>query len=73
MSNSFFISCPFHDGDNTPSLSVHLHDRGSLKAGFCHCFGCGWSGNIIQVEKAIGHRINIPTDLRVKLEANHLY
>lgn len=70
MSNSFFISCPFHEGDKTPSLSVLLQDRGSLKAGFCHCFGCGWSGNIIQVEKAIGHRINIPPDLRDKLEGN---
>ena len=68
MSNSFFISCPFHEGDKTPSLSVLLQDRGTLKAGFCHCFGCGWSGNISQVETALGYRLNIPQDLRDKLE-----
>ena len=67
MSSSFFISCPFHDGDRTPSLSILTQDRGNLKAGFAHCFACGWSGNFTQVEKALGHPLDLPQDLRSKI------
>lgn len=35
---SHFIRCPFHSGDNTPSLKVY-------KDNF-HCFGCGANGDI---------------------------
>lgn len=37
--------CPFaarhSNGDQHPSFSV------DLSSGRCHCFGCGWSGNLI--------------------------
>lgn len=70
MKDSFFISCPFHQGDKTPSLSILTRDKGSLKAGFCHCFGCGWSGNLLQVEKALGHKLDLPQNLRDMVEGN---
>lgn len=63
MKDSVFISCPFHEGDRTPSLSVLLRDRGNLKAGFCHCFGCGWSGNVAQVERRLGHKLDLPVNI----------
>lgn len=68
MSSSFFISCPFHDGDKTPSLSILTKDRGNLKAGFAHCFACGWSGNFIQVEKRLEYKLDIDPSLRLKME-----
>lgn len=41
---NWFASCPFHNGDNTPSLSI------SKEAGIYHCFACGSSGDIITFE-----------------------
>lgn len=35
-----FCKCPFHKGDNTPSMKVY-------KDGF-YCFGCGAGGDIIK-------------------------
>lgn len=35
-----FCKCPFHKGDNTPSMKVY-------KDGF-YCFGCGAGGDIIR-------------------------
>lgn len=61
-----WIRCPFHEGDTTPSLSILLQDRGSLKAGFSHCFGCGWSGNYKQVEQKLGYMLDIPAEIRQK-------
>lgn len=65
-----FIRCPFHNNgqENTPSLSVLLRDKGNLKAGFAHCFACGWSGNLRQVEKALGYPIDIPPDIRATID-----
>lgn len=65
-----FISCPFHEGDKTPSLSVLLRDKNGLKAGFCKCFGCGWSGNYKQVEQALGHSLPIEPTIRATMEKN---
>ena len=63
-----FVCCPFHEGDRTPSLSVLLQDKNGLKAGFSHCFGCGWSGNYKQVEKAMGRPLDIEPEIRSVLE-----
>lgn len=68
MRDSIFISCPFHEGDRTPSLSILLKNKGTMKAGFCHCFGCGWSGNFLQVERALGRRLDIPPEIRATME-----
>lgn len=38
---SGFVRCPFHQGDNTPSLKVYPDDGG------WHCFGCGEGGDVI--------------------------
>lgn len=35
------ISCPFHEGDDTPSLIV------TPEKNLFHCFGCGASGSVI--------------------------
>lgn len=35
------IRCPFHDGDDTPSLII------SPQANLFHCFGCGVAGSVI--------------------------
>ena len=37
----YAISCPFHKGDNTPSLII------SPKSNLYHCFGCGAAGSVI--------------------------
>lgn len=66
----FFVCCPFHEGDNTPSLSILTQDKGSLKAGFSHCFGCGWSGSYKQVEERLGHSLPLPPEIRSQLENN---
>lgn len=60
----FKCNCPFHDGDNTPSLFILLQDRGELKKGFAHCFGCGWSGNYKKVEEKLGYKLplNLPIE-----------
>lgn len=36
---SGFIRCPFHSGDNTPSLKIN-------ETGW-HCFGCGRGGSVV--------------------------
>ena len=36
-----FITCPFHSGDNSPSLKIYPGNRGF------HCFGCGAHGDVI--------------------------
>lgn len=63
-----FVSCPFHTGDRTPSLSILLQDKGNLKAGFAHCFACGWSGSFRQVEKALGYPLDIDPQIRAVLD-----
>lgn len=41
-----FINCPFHNGDNTPSLKIYKGNKG------WHCFGCGAGSSVIDfVEK----------------------
>lgn len=37
-----FIACPFHSGDNSPSLKIYPGSRGF------HCFGCGAHGDVIK-------------------------
>ena len=37
----YALSCPFHKGDNTPSLMI------SVKSNLYHCFGCGAAGSVI--------------------------
>lgn len=37
----FAIRCPFHDGDDTPSLII------SPKSNLFHCFGCDAAGSVI--------------------------
>ena len=39
-----FIQCPFHDGDNTPSLGVYISSDRKLPIGYFNCFGCGKKG-----------------------------
>lgn len=40
-----FAQCPFHSGDHTGSLKVYSGRRG------WHCFGCGASGDVIELAK----------------------
>lgn len=69
----YFISCPFHSNDRTPSLSILLQDRGNLKRGFAHCFACGWTGNYKQVEEKLGHSLALGLgDFSNHLEINDL-
>lgn len=37
-----FISCPFHEGDNSASLKIYPGRRG------WYCFGCGAGGDVIK-------------------------
>lgn len=67
-----FVCCPFHDGDRTPSLSILLEDKNGLKAGFSHCFGCGWSGSYKQVEKAMGKALDIEPKIRELLDNKNI-
>lgn len=41
ISRGGFIACPFHGGDDTPSLKIYNGSRG------WHCFGCGEGGDVI--------------------------
>lgn len=38
--NNYFTNCPFHDGDNTPSLCIYPDDNK------WYCFGCGAGSSI---------------------------
>lgn len=38
-----FIHCPFHSGDNSPSLKIYCEDTGEDRGWFC--FGCLKGGN----------------------------
>lgn len=40
-----FCQCPFHSGDNNGSLMLYKGTRG------WHCFGCGASGDVIELAK----------------------
>jgi hypothetical protein len=42
--------CPFHD-ERTPSLSIFTTRTGRSRV---HCHGCGWSGDAIDLEAALG-------------------
>lgn len=61
------IRCPYHaDGHELkPSMSILLENRqtsrGTLEAGFCHCFACGKITTIKQLFKDIG--LEAPSDL----------
>lgn len=37
----YAVRCPFHEGDDTPSLII------SPKTNLFHCFGCGAAGSVI--------------------------
>jgi hypothetical protein len=37
----YLLSCPFHDGDREPSLTIYPPGRG------WHCFGCGKGGDAV--------------------------
>lgn len=63
----YFICCPFHEGDRTPSLSIVLQDKNNLRAGFAHCFACGWTGNFLQVEKKLGRQLDLSPSIRARL------
>lgn len=41
VNNKGFCHCPFHSGDNTPSMKIY-----DGKGGFC-CYGCGAKGSVI--------------------------
>lgn len=40
-----FTQCPFHNGDHTGSMKLYDGTRGF------HCFGCGASGDVIELAK----------------------
>ncbi len=40
MGDKYFIKCPFHEGDNTPSLAIYPETN------TWHCFGCGAGSTI---------------------------
>lgn len=54
------VRCPYHaDGhENKPSMSILLQPRkttrGTLEAGFCHCFACGKKVNINEMLQYLG-------------------
>lgn len=41
VGRSGFISCPFHPGDDTPSMKIYPENKGF------HCFACGAHGSVI--------------------------
>ena len=49
--NNIMTTCPFHKNgqEKKPSFGILIKDSGGLSAGMCHCFSCGWSGNIGEV------------------------
>lgn len=60
---NYFVRCPFHEGDNSPSLSILLHDRNGLKAGFSHCFADGTQvltrQGVKNIESLVGRQVEI--------------
>jgi len=42
INNQGFSHCPFHGGDNTPSLKIYPDGKGF------YCFGCGAGGDVIK-------------------------
>lgn len=42
-----FLRCPFHDGDQTPSLKIYPGGRG------WYCFGCHQGGDVISLAMAL--------------------
>lgn len=40
LNRAGFCGCPFHSGDNTPSMKIY--DNNTF-----HCFGCGANGSVI--------------------------
>ncbi|NQT21638.1 MAG: hypothetical protein HQ592_18175 [Planctomycetes bacterium] len=54
------ILCPFHN-EKTPSFRLHDDNHG-------HCFGCGWSGTIIDAEMKLNpDPKNKPVDAAIRL------
>ena len=47
--DNIMTNCPFHGNpigqERRPSMGVLVKDNEFAKAGHCHCFACGWSGN----------------------------
>ncbi len=43
--------CPFHP-DRTPSFTIYQDDRRA------HCFGCGWTGDVLDFVKA-SYRVSL--------------
>lgn len=38
--DTFFITCPFHEGDKTPSMGIHIGQGHNVPLGAYNCFGC---------------------------------
>ena len=49
-----YVSCPFHEGDNTPSCNVYLKPSGKVPLGWYYCFGCGAKGPWDNLAKVLG-------------------
>jgi DNA primase len=49
--NNIQTTCPFHKGgqERKPSFGILTRDRGNQPAGTCHCFACGWVGNLTEM------------------------
>ena len=62
-----FIACPFHGGDDTPSLKIYNGSRG------WHCFGCGEGGDVIEFVKRLfkldakGALVRLDCDFNLRL------
>ncbi len=50
------VRCPYHKGgaERKPSMSILLENKGSLRAGYCRCFSCGWVGTFEELAKDFG-------------------
>lgn len=50
VQNNIRIKCPFHSNGNerTASCDILLEDKYDTNAGTVHCFGCGYTANIIK-------------------------
>lgn len=46
-SRAGFIRCPFHKGDNTPSMKAYKDS--------VYCFACGWTGDVFKVYQELYH------------------